>query len=106
MRRQPPNGASLASHLEVARESARHHLRRFDRGLHRPLDLSQENPRALSHAGDSPRRNAVAQKIKAPASVVSRARHVKLIAFDVDGVLTAGDVILLNSGEEIKLWNS
>jgi 3-deoxy-D-manno-octulosonate 8-phosphate phosphatase (KDO 8-P phosphatase) len=25
---------------------------------------------------------------------------------DVDGVLTAGDVIVLDSGEEVKIWNS
>jgi len=30
---------------------------------------------------------------------------IKLIATDIDGVLTAGEVILLENGEEIKIWN-
>ena len=30
---------------------------------------------------------------------------IKLIATDVDGVLTSGEIILLESGEEIKIWN-
>lgn len=33
------------------------------------------------------------------------ASKIKLIATDVDGVLTAGEVIVLESGEEIKIWN-
>lgn len=33
------------------------------------------------------------------------AAKVKLIATDVDGVLTAGEVIVLESGEEVKIWN-
>lgn len=28
-----------------------------------------------------------------------------MVAMDVDGVLTAGDIIVLDSGEEVKLWN-
>lgn len=35
-----------------------------------------------------------------------RARSVKLIAMDVDGVLTAGEIIVLESGEEVKFWNA
>ncbi len=34
------------------------------------------------------------------------ARRVRLIAMDVDGVLTNGDVTVLNSGEEVKTWNA
>ncbi len=48
----------------------------------------------------------MAQKIKILAAVLKRARNIKLIAMDVDGVLTAGDVIVLKSGEEVKLWNA
>jgi 3-deoxy-D-manno-octulosonate 8-phosphate phosphatase (KDO 8-P phosphatase) len=35
-----------------------------------------------------------------------RAKKIKIIGMDVDGVLTAGDILILESGEEIKLWNS
>lgn len=35
----------------------------------------------------------------------ARARNIKLLAMDVDGVLTAGEIILLDSGEELKIWN-
>jgi 3-deoxy-D-manno-octulosonate 8-phosphate phosphatase (KDO 8-P phosphatase) len=34
------------------------------------------------------------------------ARSVRLIAMDVDGVLTNGGVTVLNSGEEVKTWNA
>jgi 3-deoxy-D-manno-octulosonate 8-phosphate phosphatase (KDO 8-P phosphatase) len=40
------------------------------------------------------------------AALVKRARNIRLLAMDVDGVLTAGDIIVLESGEEIKLWNA
>jgi 3-deoxy-D-manno-octulosonate 8-phosphate phosphatase (KDO 8-P phosphatase) len=40
------------------------------------------------------------------AAVIKKARNVRLFAMDVDGVLTAGEIIVLNSGEEIKLWNA
>ena len=33
------------------------------------------------------------------------ASKIKLIATDIDGVLTAGEVIVLESGEEVKIWN-
>jgi 3-deoxy-D-manno-octulosonate 8-phosphate phosphatase (KDO 8-P phosphatase) len=50
----------------------------------------------------------LAQKIKPPLfdTLENRAKKIKLIAMDVDGVLTAGDIVVLNSGEEVKLWNS
>ncbi len=35
----------------------------------------------------------------------ARARAIRLFAMDVDGVLTEGSIILLESGEEIKFWN-
>ncbi len=34
-----------------------------------------------------------------------RAKKVKLLAMDVDGVLTDGKIIILDSGEEVKEWN-
>lgn len=40
------------------------------------------------------------------ASVLARARNIRLIGMDIDGVLTAGEVVVLDSGEEIKFWNA
>ena len=37
--------------------------------------------------------------------ILSAASKIKLIATDIDGVLTAGEIILLENGEEIKIWN-
>lgn len=37
--------------------------------------------------------------------LLNAASKIKLIATDVDGVLTAGEVIVLESGEEVKIWN-
>jgi 3-deoxy-D-manno-octulosonate 8-phosphate phosphatase (KDO 8-P phosphatase) len=37
--------------------------------------------------------------------VLERAKNIRLLAMDVDGCLTAGEVILLNNGEEIKIWS-
>ena len=37
--------------------------------------------------------------------LLETAAKIKLIATDVDGVLTAGEIIVLESGEEVKLWN-
>jgi len=37
--------------------------------------------------------------------LLNSASKIKLIATDVDGVLTAGEVIVLESGEEVKIWN-
>lgn len=37
--------------------------------------------------------------------VLQRAKKIKLVAMDVDGVLTGGEIIILNSGEEIKIWS-
>jgi 3-deoxy-D-manno-octulosonate 8-phosphate phosphatase (KDO 8-P phosphatase) len=34
-----------------------------------------------------------------------KAKNIKLIACDVDGVLTRGEIIILNCGEEVKIWN-
>lgn len=37
--------------------------------------------------------------------ILKKAKKIKLIALDIDGVLTEGKLIILNSGEEIKIWN-
>ncbi|MDR1951914.1 MAG: HAD hydrolase family protein [Elusimicrobiota bacterium] len=34
-----------------------------------------------------------------------KAAKIKLFASDVDGVLTKGEIIVLDNGEEIKIWN-
>ncbi len=39
-------------------------------------------------------------------STIEKIKKIKLIAMDIDGVLTAGDIIILDSGEELKMWNS
>jgi 3-deoxy-D-manno-octulosonate 8-phosphate phosphatase (KDO 8-P phosphatase) len=36
----------------------------------------------------------------------ARARRIRLIVMDVDGVLTDGGVTVLASGEEVKTWNA
>ena len=36
--------------------------------------------------------------------LLNTASKIKLIATDIDGVLTAGEVIVLESGEEVKIW--
>lgn len=39
------------------------------------------------------------------AELLRRASRIRLLAMDVDGVLTDGAIIVLNSGEEVKFWN-
>jgi 3-deoxy-D-manno-octulosonate 8-phosphate phosphatase (KDO 8-P phosphatase) len=39
-------------------------------------------------------------------SIINRARNIKLLVLDVDGVLTSGQLFFTNSGEEIKAFNS
>lgn len=39
-------------------------------------------------------------------SLQKKAKRIKLIAMDVDGVLTNGEIIVLQSGEEVKSWNA
>jgi 3-deoxy-D-manno-octulosonate 8-phosphate phosphatase (KDO 8-P phosphatase) len=38
--------------------------------------------------------------------VIDRARNIKLLVLDVDGVLTCGQLFFTNSGEEMKAFNS
>lgn len=40
------------------------------------------------------------------AQLIKRAKKIKLLAMDVDGVLTNGDVLVLESGEEVKVFNA
>ncbi len=40
-----------------------------------------------------------------PAAVVEAARKIRLIVFDVDGVLTDGNITLTSTGEELKSFN-
>lgn len=42
---------------------------------------------------------------KYSVSVLRKARKIRLIAMDIDGVLTNGDIIVRESGEEVKIWN-
>ncbi|MFH1282947.1 MAG: HAD hydrolase family protein [bacterium] len=37
--------------------------------------------------------------------IVKRAKKIKLIAMDIDGVLTGGEIIILQDGQEVKFWN-
>ena len=43
--------------------------------------------------------------MKYTKKLLSCAKDIKLIATDVDGVLTAGEIIILENGEEVKIWN-
>ena len=44
-------------------------------------------------------------KNKITPEILKRAKKIRLLAMDIDGVLTAGEVIVLRSGEEIKIWS-
>lgn len=47
------------------------------------------------------------KRLNVPSTeLTERARAVKLLAMDVDGVLTGGEIIILESGEEVKFFNS
>lgn len=41
-----------------------------------------------------------------PSEIIVRARDVRLLVLDVDGVLTAGELFLSDSGEEIKAFST
>ncbi|OGS20875.1 MAG: hypothetical protein A2252_00570 [Elusimicrobia bacterium RIFOXYA2_FULL_39_19] len=38
-------------------------------------------------------------------NILKKAKNIRLIAMDLDGVLTRGELIVLESGEEIKFWD-
>ncbi|MFQ3676266.1 MAG: HAD hydrolase family protein [Endomicrobiia bacterium] len=37
--------------------------------------------------------------------VLEKAKKIKILLSDVDGVLTKGELILLNDGQEVKIWD-
>ena len=37
--------------------------------------------------------------------LLTKLKKIKLIAMDVDGVLTSGEIIVFDTGGEIKIWN-
>lgn len=39
------------------------------------------------------------------SEILKRAKKIKLLAMDIDGVLTGGEIIILPSGEEVKIWS-
>ncbi len=41
-----------------------------------------------------------------PTEILQRARDVRLLLLDVDGVLTAGELFLSDSGEEMKAFST
>jgi len=43
--------------------------------------------------------------VKYSKNILTKAKKIKLIAMDVDGVLTGGEIIIFDSGGEIKVWN-
>ncbi len=44
--------------------------------------------------------------MKLKKEILDKAKKIKLIATDVDGVLTDGKIVILNSGEELKFWDA
>jgi len=43
--------------------------------------------------------------MKLSGKLLSKLNKIKLIAMDVDGVLTNGEIIIFDSGAETKIWN-
>ncbi|GMO67027.1 MAG: hypothetical protein Nk1A_4910 [Endomicrobiia bacterium] len=43
--------------------------------------------------------------MKIERDIIDKAEKIKLLASDIDGVLTRGEIIILNNCEEIKIWN-
>jgi len=44
--------------------------------------------------------------MKLKKEITDKAKKIKLLATDVDGVLTDGKIVILNSGEELKFWDA
>ncbi len=40
-----------------------------------------------------------------PESIIERAKKVKLLLLDVDGVLTGGEIIITSTGDELKIFS-
>ena len=43
--------------------------------------------------------------IKFSKQILDKAKKVRLFAMDIDGVLTAGEMIVTAPGKEIKVWD-
>lgn len=43
--------------------------------------------------------------MKNKSALLKKAKKIKLLISDIDGVLTRGEIIILSSGEEVKIWN-
>jgi len=43
--------------------------------------------------------------MKFSKKVLEKAKKIKILLSDVDGVLTKGELILLNDGQEVKIWD-
>lgn len=43
--------------------------------------------------------------MKYPLRLTAKAKKIKMIVMDVDGVLTGGEILIFDSGGEIKIWN-
>jgi 3-deoxy-D-manno-octulosonate 8-phosphate phosphatase (KDO 8-P phosphatase) len=37
--------------------------------------------------------------------IIKKAKRIQLLISDIDGVLTSGEIIILDNNEEIKIWN-
>lgn len=43
--------------------------------------------------------------MKKKPALLGRAKKIRLLAMDIDGVLTDGSILVLESGEEVKTWH-
>ena len=43
--------------------------------------------------------------MKIDGRIKTKAKKIKIIGMDIDGVLTPGDIVIMESGEEVKSWN-
>lgn len=62
-------------------------------------------PGVRGTGGRAPAKKSQASRVLSRKALVEKAKKIRLFAMDVDGVLTEGSIILLESGEEIKFWN-
>lgn len=61
----------------------------------------------MLRAGLVPRGNScsTARRVRPPAAVVARARRIRLLLLDVDGVLTDGRILLDHRGRELRTFH-
>jgi 3-deoxy-D-manno-octulosonate 8-phosphate phosphatase (KDO 8-P phosphatase) len=43
--------------------------------------------------------------MKNKKDIIEKAKNIRLLTCDVDGVLTRGEIIIFDNAEEIKIWN-